>query len=104
VTTAAGGKVLLMQQQAIDDNRDFLEEVFAQQKRGVERSYIARAIGGCTDLINDAEIEVTQECSDPRVAAYYPPTICDQFPDPIEGCGSKTFVFLNVGEFNDRAG
>lgn len=92
VTVAIGSRVLISQQDAIDENADLLHQIQDQQRRGEERSYIARAISGCSDIINDGEIEITEECTDPRVAAYYTPTICQKLPLEVDGCGSKAVV------------
>jgi hypothetical protein len=98
VAIATGSKVLLVQQSAINDNAELLEQIQQQQKRGEERSYIARAISGCADIINDGEIEITEECVDERVAAYYPPSICERLPIEVIGCGNKATVVAGVGE------
>jgi len=91
-TVALGSQVLFGQRDSIRGNKETLEEVQAQQKGGEERSYILRAIAGCADLINDQEIEITQECTDSRVAAYYPPSICLKLPIEVDDCGSKAVV------------
>lgn len=97
VTFAGAGRLLLMQQQSIDDNAQLLQEIQNQQRRGEERGYINRAIGGCSDIINDGEIEITEECTDPRVAVYYPPSICNKLPIEILNCGDNAVVVTGSG-------
>lgn len=94
ITIATGGRVLLLQQEAI-------EGIKAQQNLGQERSYINRAIGGCSDIINDGEIEITEECMDERVAAYYPPSICEKLPRDVPNCGSKAVVVTELGDVDE---
>jgi hypothetical protein len=103
ITLAYAGQVLLTQQQGIDKNEMMLGDIQTmlngireQQTRGEERAYIARAISGCADIINDGEIEITEECIDPRVAKYYPPSICEKLAAlEIPGCGSEAVVIID---------
>lgn len=99
VTFAGASRVLIMQQNAINENADaivdtkhLLIDIEVRQKAGEERAYIARAISGCSDLINDEEIEVTEECTDPRVAAYYSPSVCEKLPLIVQNCGARAIV------------
>lgn len=97
VTTASTGKILITQQQGIKDNEKLLEEIQAQQLRGEERSYINRAIAGCADIINDGEMEITDECLDPRVVAYYPPSICSKLITlAVDNCGENALVIIDL--------
>lgn len=104
ITIATGSRVLIMQQSTIDDqqvtindNARLLQEIREQQVRGEERGYINRAISGCADIINDGEIEITTECLDPRVAAYFPPSICEKLPIIVANCGENAVVITEAG-------
>lgn len=92
VTLAVGSRVLNEQQGTINETKAIIEEVKSQQLASAERGYINRAIAGCSDIINDGEIEITDECVDPNVVVYFPPSICDKLPVKVEECGSKTTV------------
>lgn len=70
---------------------DSINEVQASQKAGRERGYVNRAVA-CMDIINDEEIELTGECVDPEIAAYYPPAICMLLPERVPGCSSRATV------------
>ena len=91
-TIALGTQVLFWLNEAIRDTQDTLAAVQVQQEGGEERSYILRALAGCVDLINDQEVEITEECTDPRVAAYYTPSICAKLPIVVQDCGLRAIV------------
>lgn len=103
-TVAAGSMVLTSQQDDIRSNASLLQDlsvllhdIQTQQLAGQERGYALRAVSGCVDIINDQEIEITEECVDPRVAAYYPPSICQKLPVLVDNCGSKAIVISSGG-------
>lgn len=98
VYVAYSGAVLLGQKSNLDEQAQLIAGIRAEQLRGKERSFILRATAGCEDIINDQEIEITTECTDPNVAAYFPPSICKKLPVVVEGCGSKAKVITRNGD------
>lgn len=93
IIIATGSKLLL-------ELQGTLNEIQTQQRNGEERAYISRALSGCMDIINDGEIEITEECLDSRVAAYYPPSICAKLPIQITDCGIRVTVVSEEGAIN----
>ena len=89
---ATGAAVLQGLSDKLEGTEELLLDVQERQALAEERSYINRAIAGCSDIINDEEIEITEECVDPRVAAYSTPSICEKLPREVKGCGSKAKV------------
>lgn len=71
----------------LSDQIDRLED---GQAAGKERGYKNRAVS-CVDIINDQEIELTDECLDPNVVVFYPPSICAKIPPEagVVACGTK---------------
>jgi hypothetical protein len=72
-----------------------LNEIKDGQAEAKTRGLILRAWSGCTDIINDGEISLTEECLDPEVAVWYPPDICAKIPVEIPNCGSKATVLVD---------
>lgn len=67
------------------------EDITVNQAAGRERSYAQRSVN-CTNTIldNDRDFELTATCTDPHIAAYYPPTVCQRYFPSMAECGTKS--------------